>query len=412
MQYENTDELIRKISLLSKVEATKRLTEFYAMARRKVSSQDFNRQYTDGHNDGGIDFFHIEDIAFFIFQTKFSASPKKMNLSEILHEIKKIKNTLTGENPNRRAEYFINSLKRETGNKDALLEIVFLTTNIVKQSIRQEIQANLNKWRKGNNWKIDIDFIAIDKNALESVIYDVKHGYIPYTGKKTLKLEKGQWMETRWGEETNVHSITCSAKINDILGWFNNSDEINQFLQKNVREFLGETGRVGKINKAIGKSYLGDPDWFWYKHNGIIILADSVYIDKTNLELIMRNPQVINGGQTLKALFSAYDKNNRGENHAKVLLRIYTLPSEDTETYKRSIGIISALNSQNRIKPSDLRSTDPRQVRLEQLFVKVGGGYRYWRKRSKQAKSSRSSITMRNLALRYYICKKMSLMKE
>jgi hypothetical protein len=405
MQYDNVDELIRKLSPLKKVEATKKLTEFYAMARRKVSARDFNRQYTDGSNDGGIDFFHIEDITFFIFQTKFSASPKKLSTPEILHEINKIKNTLIGENPNRRAEYFVNSLRRETENSDALLEIVFLTTCIVKQSIRDEIQEDLNEWRKDNNWKIDIDFIAIDKNALESVIYDVKHGYIPYTGKKTLKLEKGQWMESRW-EETNVHSIICSARINDILGWFNSSDEIGQFLQKNVREFLGETGRVGKINKAIGKSYLSSPDWFWYKHNGVIILADSVYIDKTNLELIMRNPQVINGGQTLKALFSAYDKANREENDAKILLRIYKLPYEDSETYKRSIEIISALNSQNRIKPSDLRSTDPRQVRLEQIFEKVGNGYIYWRKRSKQAKSSRFSITMRNLAMRYYVCKK------
>lgn len=124
------------------------------------------------------------------------------------------------------------------------------------------------------------------------------------------------------------------------------------------------------------------------------------------MELVLRNPQVVNGGQTLKALFSVYDKNNRTDNSAKVILRIYRLPYEDTETYKRSIEIISALNSQNKINPSDLRSTDPRQVRLEQLFERIGSGYKYIRKRSKEAKSSRSSITMRNLALRYYVCKK------
>lgn len=40
-----------------------------------------------------------------------------------------------------------------------------------------------------------IDFVAVDKHGLDSVIYDVKHGYIPYTGKKVLKLEDGQWMK-------------------------------------------------------------------------------------------------------------------------------------------------------------------------------------------------------------------------
>jgi len=402
MEYQNTDELIRKLLLLNKVEATKKLTEFYAKARFKIKPEDFNRQYTDGSDDGGIDFYHNEDSTFFIFQTKFSGSPKKVSSSEIFDEIRKLKNTLTTENPNRKAEEFVNSLKRETGSKDAILEVLWLTTNIVEQSVRDEIQNDLETWRKENGWLLGIDFVAIDKHALESVIYDVKHGYIPYTGKKILKLEQGQWIETTW-EETGVHSVVCTANVNDILKWFRTSDEIDRFLQKNVREFLGE---ASKINKAIGKSYLEAPTWFWYKHNGIIIFADNLLIDKTKMELVLRNPQVVNGGQTLKALFSAYDKNNRSDNSAKVILRIYRLPYEDTETYKRSIEIISALNSQNKINPSDLRSTDPRQVRLEQLFERIGTGYKYLRKRAKEAKSGRYSITMRNLALRYYVCKK------
>jgi hypothetical protein len=402
MEYQNTDELIRKLSLGNKTEATKNLTKFYAEARFKIRPEDFNRQYTDGADDGGIDFYHNEDRTFFIFQTKFSGSPKKVSSSEIFDEIRKLKNTLTTQNPNRKAEDFVNSLKRDTGNKDAILEVLWLTTNIVEQSVRDDIQNDLETWRKENGWLLGIDFVAIDKNVLESVIYDVKHGYIPYTGKKILKLEQGQWIETTW-EETGVYSVVCTANVNDILKWFRTSDEIDRFLQKNVREFLGE---ASKINKAIAKSYLEAPTWFWYKHNGIIIFADNLLIDKTKMELILRNPQVVNGGQTLKALFSAYDKNNRSDNSAKVILRIYRLPYEDTETYKRSIEIISALNSQNKINPSDLRSTDPRQVRLEHLFERIGTGYKYLRKRAKEAKSGRYSITMRNLALRYYVCKK------
>jgi hypothetical protein len=401
MEYQNTDELIRKLSIKDKAEATKNLTKFYAEARFKIGSEDFNRKYTDGANDGGIDFYHNEDSTFFIFQTKFSGSPRKVSSSEIFDEIRKIKNTLTTENPNRKAEDFVNSLKRETGNKDAILEVLWLTTNIVEQSVRDEIQSDLETWRKENGWLLRIDFVAIDKHVLESVIYDVKHGYIPHTGKKILKLEQGQWIETTW-EETNVHSVVCIVNVNNILKWFSNSDDIDRFIQKNVREFLGDS----KINKAIGKSYLESPAWFWYKHNGIIIFADNLLIDKTKMELVLRNPQVVNGGQTLKSLFSTYDKNDRRDNSAKVLLRIYRLPYEDTETYKRSIEIISALNSQNKINPSDLRSTDPRQVRLEKLFEKIGNGYKYLRKRAKEAKSGRHSITMRNLALRYYVCKK------
>ena len=400
MEYQNVEELIRKLNLLNKIEASKKLTEFYARARFRIRPQEFNRQYTDGANDGGIDFFQSEDTTYYIFQTKFSGNPKRVSASEILDEIRKLKNTLTNENPNRKAEDFLNSLKRETGNNDAILEILWLTTNTVEESVGEEIQTHLNDWRKENDWLIGIDFVAVDKHNLERVIYDVKHGFIPYTGKKILKLERGEWIETKW-EETGVCSVVCSVNINDILKWFKNFDEIDRFLQKNVRQFLGESS---KVIKAIKKSYLDAPTWFWYKHNGIIIFADNLHIDKAKTELMLRNPQVVNGGQTLKTLFRAYDKNNRSDNSAKVMLRIYRLPYEDIETYKRSIDIISALNSQNKINPSDLRSTDPRQVRLEQLLERID--YKYHRKRSREAKAGRHSITMRNLALRYYVCKK------
>lgn len=43
----NTDELIRDLLLKEKLEATKALTEFYAIARFKIDKDDFNRQYTE-----------------------------------------------------------------------------------------------------------------------------------------------------------------------------------------------------------------------------------------------------------------------------------------------------------------------------------------------------------------------------
>jgi hypothetical protein len=401
LEYTNADHLIRKLSILSKTDATKKLTEFYAKARFRIGPDDFRRQYTDGSDDGGIDFHHIEDSTFFIFQTKFTGSPKRVAESEVRDELRKLKSTLTKENPNRSAADFVNSLKRDVSQKTASLEILWLTTNVVEQSVRDDIQGDLDEWRKANDWSLGIDFVAVDKHALDSVIYDVKHGYIPFTGKKVLKLEDGQWMETRW-EDTSVHSVVCTVEANDLLRWFRSSDNVRGFLQKNVREFLGEK----KINKAIARSYLKSPAWFWYKHNGVIIFVDNLSIDRTKLELTLRNPQVVNGGQTLSALYLAYDKQGRRDNPSKVLVRIYRLPYEDTETHQRSIEIIEALNSQNKIESSDLHSTDPRQVRLEQLLAKVGDGYGYIRKRSTDARAGKSRISMRNLALPYYVCKK------
>ena len=73
-------------------------------------------------------------------------------------------------------------------------------------------------------------------------------------------------------------------------------------------------------------------------------------------------------------------------NPAKILVRVYRLPYEDSETYKRSIDIISALNSQNKIKASDLHSTDPRQVMIENRINELAQRYKYHRKRTEGSK--------------------------
>ena len=83
LAYQNADDLIRKLSVCGKTEATRKLTEFYATARFRVTPEDFRRQYTDGGDDGGIDFYHREDSTYFIFQTKFVGSPRKTGFSEI-----------------------------------------------------------------------------------------------------------------------------------------------------------------------------------------------------------------------------------------------------------------------------------------------------------------------------------------
>ncbi len=145
------------------------------------------------------------------------------------------------------------------------------------------------------------------------------------------------------------------------------------------------------------------PEWFWYKHNGIIIFADSISVTPDDRHLVMRNPQIVNGGQTLRTLFKAYDEKGRKDSDAQVLLRAYRLLYESSGTDKKSIDIISALNTQNAIKPSDLHSTDPRQVRIQKLLESMD--FKYHRKSGKESKASKYAITMRNLALYYHVCK-------
>lgn len=401
-RYGSFRDLLNDLKGMNKTRATKGLTKFYANARFRISHEDFKRKYVDGANDGGIDFFNVEDSTYYIFQTKFQGQPRSVSSDTILNEFRKLKNTLTGANPNERAREFVNMIRRDSKSEEACLELVWLTTNEVEESVAEEVLEDLQEWRRSIDWSMDIDFIPIDRIALDTTIYDVEHGFVPFTGKRSLKLEEGDWIQTN-RSDMGVRSVVCCVNVNHILSWFKDSEEIDKFLQKNVRQFLGKTTRV---NREMAKSYLRDPEWFWFKHNGIIIFVDNLTVDEDNSALILRNPQVVNGGQTLKTLFQVYDNNKREDNGAKVVLRIYRLPYEDTKTYERSIEVIKALNSQHQILASDLRSTDPRQVRIEQLMRRLGSWFRYKRKRGRDVKSGMHSVLMRNLAMRYHVCKK------
>lgn len=72
------------------VDATKKLTKFFAVARFGFDEMAFDKHYTDGSNDGGIDLFNTEDNTHFILQSKFSKSPQNVDENSIMDEIWKI----------------------------------------------------------------------------------------------------------------------------------------------------------------------------------------------------------------------------------------------------------------------------------------------------------------------------------
>lgn len=393
----DVNDLIKKLKDKDTVEQTKSLTRFYISTRFKYSDHDFDVGYVDGSDDGGLDFVcKHDDNSYYILQSKFTATPRKVNFNEIKHEIDKIFKTLIQENTNKKADEFVNALRRDKNDSDTIVTINWLTTNVLSDDIASETQKLIDSMRNKHNIGAVIDFIPIDKEAIDRAIYDHKHDFIPLTGRKHLPIKA--YIKDN-NPETSINSITCKVKMIDILNWFKGKEDIKNYLQKNVRGFIGGEDTNKTINSRIAKSFKEQPRLFWYKHNGIIIFVDSFRID--DKELILINPQIVNGGQTVTTIYSVWDK-NRVNNDAEVLIRVYRQSYEDSETYERTVEIVSALNSQNKVNPSDLKSNDQVQVNISRSLTKYG--YEYIRKREKNAKSSTSKIKMVDLAKVFYCC--------
>lgn len=395
MQYANVDDLISKLRARSNLDATRELTKFFAQARFKVDNTQFDEQYSDRTGDRGIDFFHQEENVFYIFQTKFSGTPRNMPHTAVVAVVQEIIDTLNATTPPARSASFVNQLKLALSEERARLEIVLLTTDTVTREASEAGQELLARYREQGDHAIGIDFDIMDKLRLEGTINDVRHGYIPFTGKQVLDLKPDEYIKYT-NVETNLDAYVCIVRIADMLRWFTDRSQVKKFVQKNVRDFLGEKQTV---NLKITDSYKNEPELFWYKHNGIIIFANDVQLDRVAHKLTLRNPQIVNGAQTISALFREYENDRREENAAEILVRVYLLPYEHSDN--TSLDIIEGLNSQNTIQSSDLKSNDPRQVRIQELMKTCG--YEYLRKRSKENRASNLKIPMNKIALPYHI---------
>ena len=114
------------------VDRTLNFTWFYVNARFKIPLKDFRNYYSvDGSNDGGIDCFFYEGNTFYLIQSKYHENSKRESLQTINHELQKIEKTIVGENTNRYASDYINSLRRALDKADTYLEIIWLSTNEV-----------------------------------------------------------------------------------------------------------------------------------------------------------------------------------------------------------------------------------------------------------------------------------------
>lgn len=143
------------------------------------------------------------------------------------------------------------------------------------------------------------------------------------------------------------------------------SDEKGKLLrhifESNVRDYQGKTN----VNKEIQSTLQsGSKEEFWWLNNGVTILGSDA-TTPGGKELIIHNPQIVNGLQTSSEIyrfFTAYPNRLEGEERS-VLLRVIVPENEETRD-----KIIRATNSQTPIPKSSLRATDNVHRNIEDYF--------------------------------------------
>lgn len=142
---------------------------------------------------------------------------------------------------------------------------------------------------------------------------------------------------------------------------------IRHIFESNVRDYQGKTN----VNNEI-QNTLENPggEEFWWLNNGVTILASEASAPGGK-ELVVHNPEIVNGLQTSSEIHRFYKNNQERIETEKrdILIRVIVPESEETRD-----RIIRATNSQTPIPKSSLRATDPVHRQIED-YLKPRGLY-------------------------------------
>lgn len=353
---------------------------------------------TDDPSDGGIDAYYIDSDRKMItfIQSKFRTNESNFENKEIaLEEILKMDvdricdGEKTDEDGNAYNNKIINMMKKISDIPD-----------VGRYGYEVIILANLKVYKNSALKRLTGGFSATVfdyEKCYTSLLFPVVTGcyYNADEININLSLINRQSNEGRISYSVQTEFSDCKImvvfvpliEIAKIVYKYKNS-----ILKYNPRCYLGlnNNGVNPKIESTIRNKKTNE---FALFNNGITILSDKTEINsrialKDSAQLIITNPQIINGGQTAYTLATIYEKCLKDEDQSifdnkEVLVKVITFfEGEDNQQKKLSLieDLSRATNEQSAVRESDRRSNDKVQVNY-QTKIFNDFGYFYNRKR-------------------------------
>jgi hypothetical protein len=147
----------------------------------------------------------------------------------------------------------------------------------------------------------------------------------------------------------------------------------------NIRYQLGHRNKVNKGMRDTLKEPL-DRGKFWLYNNGLTIVCTSFQVTTDGTKIQATNPQIVNGAQTTSTLSDLRAMISPGE--VAVQTRFIALDPAQLATASELLTEISRFtNSQSPVKPSDLRSNEPRHLALQRSLDSLANPVFYERRR-------------------------------
>lgn len=274
--------------------------------------QDIVLEYlTDGPNDGGIDAIFNDSTSegndVIIVQSKYYEH-SELSAQDIAGELYKINETIKLLQSNKVSEFIEKNTK------------TYFTKYDLELNFRTEVESQIELC---NNGKLFVD--------RDKLVLDKENNYLQYEDSIIVNISAQSLQELQ------------NRRRNGLLGM-------------NLRYYVRQKAVDSGIERTISK----EPQNFWYKNNGILIVCENYKLNGIEIELF--DFSIINGGQTTNRI-GKLDIDKDFYLQCKVV-KAKGKSRNDKDIFINNIA--ESTNSQKPIKKADLKANTPDQLRLKE----------------------------------------------
>lgn len=325
------------------------------MLRDPIAAKD---DITDGANDKQIDAIIVDDDErrVVIIQGKFidAGTVDGEPLREVLGAWVRLQDLPSlQKDANEKLKQKIEAVRRALED-EYRVDFELLTTGTLTDAAKADLKAFSERLDESDDLTAGLQ--VVDCQTLELRLAEAEALELPSL-EHTFAVDPERTLVTRLG---SVQTILAVLPLKECLRLPGIKD--GRLFRKNVRQSLG---LGNKVNKALKSTINSERvrEFFFY-HNGITALCDSVTVSDDKATLRVKGLSVVNGCQSLSTINTASERVRANEAaEARILFRLYEIPD-------RVLGdrISINTNSQSAVKPRDLRSNDKVMVGLRRAF--------------------------------------------
>ena len=345
-------------------------------------------QITDGTQDGGIDAYHIDDDnkKVYFIQSKYRANEKnfegkKIDADELLSmDISRV--TKGNTQDSKGVQYNSKILKLQQKMREIRDIAKYDYIVIILANVKHD-DAQIRRLIENCEYQV-FDY----EKSYTDLVFPMSTGtfYDPEEIKIKINLSEKSSPKLRQNVDCDFgrYSVTVifvpCLEVAKILSRYKNS-----VLKYNPRCYLSlaKNSVNEKIKHEVTSSRKNN---FALLNNGITILADNLEISESTGELnagqlILTQPQILNGGQTAYTLSLIYDDIKDNDylvlSDKEVMIKVITRIKTDEEFDHRFVQMISnATNQQSEVIEADRRSNHSIQLNLQkEIYKKYGFFY-------------------------------------